>query len=179
MAEATIPTAVSNMDVAGICDRTTAYAIEISKSQSSAQGGVWLPFDRARVATYLDRLEFYITTANKTPMDLPKSHNFEQSMLRPFPLNAELEAIENQDVKDVLRRFRNLWIECANCQSADLASGINKFDVQRLLAVIGSARDVLNMGGESMDMPENPGNNPVPFGAENQQQKGFSGQGSF
>lgn len=179
MAEATIPTAVSNMDVAGICDRTTAYAIEISKSQSSAQGGVWLPFDRARVATYLDRLEFYITTANKTPMDLPKSHNFEQSMLRPFPLNAELEAIENQDVKDVLRRFRNLWIECANCQSADLASGINKFDVQRMLAVINSARDVLNMGGESMDMPENPGNNPVPFGAENQQQKGFSGQGSF
>lgn len=167
------------MDVAGICDRTTAYAIEISKSQSSAQGGVWLPFDRARVATYLDRLEFYITTANKTPMDLPKSHNFEQSMLKPFPLNAELEAIENQDVKDVLRRFRNLWIECANCQSADLASGINKFDVQRMLAVINSARDVLNMGGESMDMPENPGNNPVPFGAENQQQKGFSGQGSF
>lgn len=166
MAEANIPTAVSNMDVAGICDRTTSYAVEVAKSQSAAQGGVWLPFDRDRVATYLDRLEFYIQTANKTPMDLPKSHNYEQSMLKPFPLNTELESIENQDVKDLLRRLRQLWLECANCQSADLASGINKFDVQRQLAVINSARDVLNMGGESMDLPENPGNIPVPFGSE-------------
>lgn len=166
MAEASIPTAVSNMDVAGICDRATSYAIEVAKSQSSAQGGVWLPFDRERVATYLDRLEFYIQTANKTPMDLPKSHMAEQSMLRTFPSNPDLEAIENQDVKDLLRRFRQLWIECANCQSADLASGINKFDVQRLLAVINSARDVLNMGEDSMDLPENPGNTPVPFGSD-------------
>lgn len=166
MAEASIPTAVSNMDVAGICDRATSYAIEIARSQSSAQGGIWLPYDRDRVGTYLDRLEFYIQTANKTPMDLPKSHNYEQSMLKSFPANSELEIIENQDVKDLLRRLRQLWIECANCQSADLASGINKFDVARLLNVINSARDVLNMGGDSMDLPENPGNTPVPFGSE-------------
>lgn len=164
MAEAIIPTQVSNMDIAGICDRIAMYAIEVQNCQSSLQGGVFLPYDMARTASYLDRLDECIDAFNKTPMDLPKSSNYTFSVLKPFPGDPDLENVENQDIKDVLRRFKSLWLEAANSQSADLSSGIIDADVSRLQAVLNSCRDVLNLAKNIMDLPENPSNVPAPVG---------------
>ena len=50
-------------------------------------------------------------------------------------------------------------------QSADLASGINKFDLSRFTAIIDSCRALLAMSGSSIDLPENSGNVPVPVAA--------------
>ena len=50
-------------------------------------------------------------------------------------------------------------------QSADLASGINRFDLARFRSIVESCRSLLAMAGDSIDLPENLGNTPVPTGA--------------
>jgi hypothetical protein len=157
-----MPSQVSNMDVAGLCDRTTVYARELIASQSAFNGGFFLETDRNRLASYLDRLESFATAANAQPLDLPKIHNVGFSLLKQFPTDSEIEAVENQDVKDILRRFKALWIDMSESQSADLASGINRFDLSRFRSLVESCRSMLAMSGESIDLPENTGNTPVP-----------------
>jgi hypothetical protein len=96
------------------------------------------------------------------PLDLPRIHNVGYALLKQFPTDDAIEAVENQDVKDILRRFKALWIDMSESQSADLASGINRFDLARFRAVIDSCRNLLAMATESMDLPENQSNVPVP-----------------
>lgn len=155
-------TQVSNMDIAGLCDRTTLFARELIASQSAFNGGFFLEQDRARLTSYLDRLESFAAAANSQPLDLPRIHNVGFALLKQFPTDDAIEAVENQDVKDILRRFKALWIDMSESQSADLASGINRFDLQRFRAVIDSCRNLIAMATESMDLPENQGNVPVP-----------------
>jgi len=64
----------------------------------------------------------------------------------------------------VIRRFKAIWVEMSESQSADLASGINRFDLARFQSVVESCRALLAMSGESIDLPENRGNVPVPTG---------------
>lgn len=153
---------VSNMDVAGLCDRTTLFANELIKSQSAFNGGFFLETDRVRLASYLDRLESFAVAANSQPLDLPKIHNVGFSLLKMFPTDGEIEAVENQDVKDIIRRLKALWIDMSESQSADLASGLNRFDLARFKSLVESCRAMLAMSGESIDLPENSGNVPVP-----------------
>ena len=153
---------VSNMDIAGLCDRATVYARELIKSQSAFNGGFFLETDRVRLASYLDRLESFATAANSQPLDLPKIHNVGFSLLKAFPNDGEIEAVENQDCKDIIRRLKALWIDMSESQSADLASGINRFDLGRFKALVESCRALLAMSGDSIDLPENSGNMPVP-----------------
>ena len=153
---------VSNMDIAGLCDRTTVYARELIASQSAFNGGFFLESDRARLATYLDRLEAFAVAANSQPLDLPKIHNVGFSLLKQFPTDVEIENVENQDVKDILRRLKALWIDMSESQSADLASGVNRFDLGRFRAIVESCRALLAMSGDSIDLPENLGNVPAP-----------------
>ena len=116
-------TQVSNMDIAGLCDRTTLFARELIASQSAFNGGFFLEQDRARLTSYLDRLESFAAAANSQPLDLPRIHNVGYALLKQFPTDDQIEAVENQDVKDILRRFKALWIDMSESQSADLASG--------------------------------------------------------
>ena len=155
-------TQVSNMDIAGMCDRITVYTRELIASQSAYNGGFFLESDRERLATYLDRLESFATAANSQPLDLPKIHNVGFSLLKQFPTDTEIEAVENQDVKDIVRRMKALWVDMSESQSADLASGVNRFDLLRFKALIDSCRALLAMSGDSIDLPENLGNVPVP-----------------
>lgn len=150
------------MDIAGLCDRTTVYARELIASQSAFNGGFFLESDRARLATYLDRLEAFAVAANSQPLDLPKIHNVGFSLLKQFPTDVEIENVENQDVKDILRRLKALWIDMSESQSADLASGVNRFDLGRFRAIVESCRALLAMSGDSIDLPENLGNVPAP-----------------
>ena len=154
---------VSNMDIAGLCDRLTVYASELIHSQSSYNGGLFLEPDRNRTATYIDRLEtFAASVSSSGSLDLPKIHNVGFALLRPFPADGEVEGVENQDVKDILRRFKALWVELSESQSADLASGMNRFDLERFNALLDSCRKILELDGTELDLPENVGNNPVP-----------------
>ncbi|MGA1225395.1 MAG: hypothetical protein ACO31E_12620 [Phycisphaerales bacterium] len=155
-------TQVSNMDVAGLCDRVTVYARELIASQSAYNGGQFLEQDRLRLATYLERLESFAVAANSAPLDLPKIHQVGYSLLKEFPTDAEIERVENQDCKDIVRRFKALWVDLSESQSADLASGINRFDLARFRAIVDSSRALLAVATDSIDLPENIGNVPVP-----------------
>ena len=155
-------TQVSNMDIAGLCDRATIFARELIASQSAFNGGFFLEQDRLRLNSYLDRLESFASAANSQPLDLPRIHNVGFALLKQFPTDEQIESVENQDVKDILRRFKALWVDMSESQSADLASGINRFDLARFRAVIESCRALLSMATESMDLPENQSNVPVP-----------------
>lgn len=156
-------TQVSNMDVAGLCDRLSVYANELIHSQSSFNGGLFLEQDRNRTATYIDRLETFAASVSANgSLDLPKIHNVGYSLLKAFPNDAAVEGVENQDVKDILRRFKALWIELAESQSADLASGMNRFDLERFNSVLNSCRSIIELSGNELDLPENVGNTPVP-----------------
>lgn len=156
-------TQVSNMDVAGLCDRVTMYSLELIHSQSAFNGGLFLEQDRNRTATYIDRLETFAASVSENgSLDLPKIHNVGYSLVKAFPTDAQIEAVENQDVKDVLRRFKAIWVDLSESQSADLASGINRFDLERLNAVLESCRKIIELSGSELDLPENVGNTPVP-----------------
>lgn len=157
-------TQVSNMDIAGLCDRATIYARELVASQSAFNGGLFLENDRIRLAAYLDRLENFAIAANAAPLDLPKIHNVGFALLKAFPTDDQIEGVENQDVNDIVRRLKALWIDMSESQSADLASGINRFDLARFKAIVESCRALLGMSGESLDLPENQGNSAVPTG---------------
>lgn len=153
---------VSNMDIAGLCDRVTVYARELISSQSAFNGGLFLEQDRLRLATYLDRLESFAVASNQSPLDLPKIHNVGFSLLKQFPNDQQIEGVENQDCKDIVRRLKALWVDMSESQSADLASGINRFDLMRFQAIVESCRALLAVATESLDLPENNGNVPVP-----------------
>jgi hypothetical protein len=156
------PSQVSNFDIAALCDRTTIFAREVYKSASSFNGGVYLEADLIRANTYLDALEQTLVQAETNPLDLPKVHGEGFSIMKEFPTDEEIVAIENQNVKDLMRRLQALWKEMSNSQSADLMSGVNQFDAARIRAVLVSSRAVLANAAEQLDLPENYGNVPIP-----------------
>lgn len=158
-------TQVSNMDVAGLCDRLTMYALELVHSQSAFNGGVILEQDRNRTATYIDRLETFAASVSANgSLDLPKIHNVGYSLVKAFPSDTAIESVENQDIKDILRRFKAMWVDLSESQSADLVSGLNRFDLERMNAVLDSCRNILELSGTELDLPENVGNTPTPNG---------------
>lgn len=160
-----MPTQVSNMDVAGICDRLSVYSYELIHSQSAFNGGLILEPDRNRIATYIDKLETFAASISASgSLDLPKIHNVGYSVLKMFPEDTIIEQVENQDIKDILRRFKAMWIDVAGSQSADLVSGLNRFDLERFNAVLESCRRILELSGTELDLPENVGNIPSPTG---------------
>jgi len=158
-------TQVSNMDVAGLCDRITMYSHELIHCQSAFNGSVILEQDRNRIATYIDRLESFASSVSSNgSLDLPKIHNVGYALIKAYPSDNITEGVENQDIKDILRRFKAMWIDLSESQSADLVSGLNRFDLERFAAVLDSCRSILELSGTELDLPENVGNTPSPNG---------------
>ena len=66
-----------------------------------------------------------------------------------------LNLIENADIRDIVRRFRSAWIESTGSQSADQTTGMHMADVERVKALMVSARNMLALAGAVViDMPE-------------------------
>jgi hypothetical protein len=161
-----MPEHVSNMHTAGLVNRGVRFLREVVASASSSNGSSWLEPDRIRAATYFDELEAYLgyVEANN-PLDLPKSHGVGYSLLQTVPTPEDIEGIENMLVQDLTRVYQAYLYDIALSQSADLSSGINKFDAERTRAIIKAGRDLINLGTIEIDLPENQGNMPVPQGA--------------
>jgi hypothetical protein len=168
------PTTVSNFDVATMVDRTTIYAREVFYSASASNGSVYLEQDLIRHRTYVENLQTVLDRIRATPMDLPKVHGEGFSLLMDFPLDEDIVKVENQYVKEVLRRLQALWYELTNSQSADQTSGINEFDSIRIEAILNAISSILNDAAEPLDLPENIGNRPVPEGRASSSTRGRS-----
>jgi len=159
------PTQVSNMDIADLCDRTCSFAREMATGQSAFNGGAMLEADITRAATYYDSLETMLGIYEANPLDMPKSHNIGFSLLKSFPSDEEVEAVESMPVKSQVRTYQALWFELANSQSADQITGVKQPDADRIRAILKKGRDLLAVANEELDLPENYGNSPVPDGA--------------
>ena len=156
-----MPTSVANFDIAGAADRIVTFAREVIASQSARQAE-FNEHDRTRATSYLDRLESYVgVIANPSnPLDLPQTHPTSYPMAT-FPEDDEINAIENAEVRDLVRRFKAAHVELINSQSKDRATGIFDHDQSRLEALIENARGIVEFGETSVDLPENPADVPA------------------
>jgi hypothetical protein len=157
------PSMVSNMNTAGLFNRGVRFLREVLTCASAFNGSEYLEPDRIRHATYFDEVENYLgyVEANN-PLDLPQSHGVGHSLLKAVPSGEEIEGIENMLVQDLCRVYQAYLYDTARAQSADLSSGINKFDADRTRAVIKAGRDLIALGSSQIDLPENFGNSPMP-----------------
>lgn len=144
---------VTNMDVASLCDRLARYGYEIIKSQSSIGTGNLNIADVGRWGTYLDRIDAMLDNYSVPPLDLPKSHPNDHWRVRGFPTNWEA-VVENNSVRDVVRRIRAMHTELVNSTSKDQSSGIGDHDVTRLKAITANTRNLLEITSPAIDMPE-------------------------
>lgn len=155
------PASVSNFDVSGLADRICVFASEILNSQSSRTAEFNL-HDRSRAEAYLQTIDDFVdlVTEDDNPLDLPKSDpgNFP---LKAFPSDDVINTTENQSVLDTVRRFKSLWIEVVNSQSADRASGMQVQDKARCTALTANTRKLIKFGASASDTPES-ADNDVP-----------------
>jgi hypothetical protein len=159
------PTMVSNMHTAGLFNRGVRFLREVVTCASATNGSAYLEPDRIRHATYFDEVEAYLGyIESNNPLDLPQSHNVGFSLLKEVPSAEEIEGIENMLVQDLARVYQAYLYDTAKSQSSDLSSGINQFDAARTRAVIKAGRDLIALGTQEIDLPENFGNIPVPTG---------------
>ncbi len=147
---------IANFDIAGACDRIVSFANELVGSQSAKQAEFTI-HDRTRATAYLSRLENYVGVVSEpsNPLDLPKTHPG-VFPVKEFVGDDAINAIENAELRDLVRRFKSAFIELLGSQSKDRASGLFEFDKQRLLALIENARGIITFGENSVDLPENP-----------------------
>ena len=98
-------TTVANFDIAGAADRIVTFANELIASQSARQAEFNV-HDRDRATAYLDRLEAYVGVISEpaNPLDLPKTHPTAYPVT-DFPPDEQINAIENAEVRDLVRRF--------------------------------------------------------------------------
>jgi hypothetical protein len=156
-----MPTSLANFDIAGAADRLVTFANEIIASQSARQAE-FNEHDRGRAVSYLDRLESYVEVISNpaNPLDLPQTHPTSYP-IAAFPADEEINAIENAEVRDLVRRFKAAHVELVNSQSKDRATGIFEHDRSRLEALIENARGIIAFGQTSVDLPENPTDTPA------------------
>ena len=96
----------------------------------------------------------------ENPLDLPKTHPTAYPVA-DFPADELTNAIENAEVRDLVRRFKARYTELVQSQSKDRASGIFEADRKRLETLIENTLGIVAFGESSVDLPENPGDVPA------------------
>lgn len=121
-----------NHDIAGLQRRINRFIYEMIKSVSNA-GSLLNQFDRERLITYLNSIRVYVAWIVSQPLlDLPETSPRE-IQLDPNP---EWDLVENEAIIDIVRMLELARDEVVNSQSARNASGLNKFDEARILAMV-------------------------------------------
>ena len=146
------PIKTANMDVAGIGDRIVAFGKEMVLSQSAKSNSNLVEADRVRWDTYLTRLDAIVERFKIPPLDLPRTHP-DNYTANGFPVEWEGD-VENNTVKDVVRRVQAAHNELVESASKDQASGVQDHDATRLLALTANCRSVLEVTEPALDMPE-------------------------
>lgn len=126
---------VYNHDVVGLYNRINRFVDELYKSVSS-NASLMNSFDQARLASYIGSLRNYISWIVSVPqLDLPETSP------RAYPLEDSpvVQAIDNDEVDDLIRLLVLSRDELTNSQSARLGSGLINFDQNRINAVIDKA----------------------------------------
>lgn len=152
---------VANFDVAGAADRLVRYAQELIGSQSASQAE-FNEHDRGRATQYLDRLLAYMIAVNQpdNPLDLPRTHPTAYPV-DELPADENINAIENAEVRDLVRRLKAAYTELTQSQSKDRASGFMAQDQERISKLVENARKIIDLGQVVIDLPEQAGETPL------------------
>jgi len=141
-----MPTRINNMDIAGICDRVATYANFLINCESAFNPDYFTESDKEKCQLHLNRLEVLIgVIPANAPMDLPKANGTGHHSLKDFPVDEILESVENQDIRDILRRYRAMWVDLSSCRSSDLSSGLNQYDLQIFNSLLENCKQILQM----------------------------------
>lgn len=152
-----MPTKINNMDIAGICDRVSTYANFLINCESAFNPDYFTDNDKERCNSHLNRLEVLIgVIPANAPMDLPKANGTGHHSLKDFPVDEILESVENQDIRDILRRYRAMWVDLSSCRSSDLSSGLNEYDLQIFNSLLNNCKQILQMSNSEFPPISNP-----------------------
>lgn len=149
--------AVANFDIVTIADYCVGFSGELISSQSARQAE-FTQFDRDRAKSYLERIKAFVALVGEKKLDLPKSHPGAYPVAA-FPEDEKIDALENQVVKGVLRRFKAAYTEVVGSQSKDMASGMHAADITRVNALIDATLELVDFGADTLDLPEDTGPN--------------------
>ena len=144
-----------NHDVAGVSTRLHRFIVEVKKAVS-ANTGMVNSFDQARLGSYLKAAHAYMDWVVGQPqLDLPETH----PRLLEVPLlpDDEVDAIENESLRDIARMLKLAILEALNSQSSRHASGLISFDEARLRAIINKCQALLEnyiSTVDPLDLPE-------------------------
>lgn len=160
MADPMIPAVVFNQDVVLFYDRVSRYIVEVQDSQSSDTSEA-KSADVVRWRAYITELRRLIAWVQSQPdLDLPETHP------RQFPLRplVELQDIENDPARQLVRLFVAAIYECVNGQSARQAVGYIKPDEGRMVAILDRCDSLINdyiVPTAPQDLPESSPRSPM------------------
>ena len=142
-----------NHDVAGLWRRFNRFIQELAFSQSNPSSQV-KAFDQERMRSYIDAIISYTDWVVAQPeLDLPETHPRLIELAPPENYSVP----ENESLMDAITMLEVCRDELVNGQSSRNASGLNKFDNERLRAVMEKMSNFLdNYIAEvtPLDLPE-------------------------
>ena len=144
---------VLNDDIVGIYRRINRYIEELQKSQSSSVGDI-KAYDIERIESYIAALSKFIDWSVSSPdLDLPETSP-KKTVLENPPAILNVDNLMVMDLVRLLERGRD---EIVNSQSARMASGLIKKDLERIRAILDKCSLYINEYVKNvtpLDMPE-------------------------
>jgi len=131
---------VYNHDVQGLHRRINRFIVEAINAASNGVSMV-SDADQSRMSTYLVAIKTYVAWVVSQPvLDLPETHPREYVLEE----NPAVPVIENESLLDLIHLFTLARDEMVNGQSGRMASGLIRFDNDRILAIIAKAESFLS-----------------------------------
>lgn len=144
-----------NHDIAGLCTRIHRFMVELKKSVSAGTSHV-NTFDQDRLDSYLAAIRvFHEWIIGQPQLDLPETHP--RVLDVPLMPDDDVDAIENESLRDAARLFKIAILELQSSQSSRHASGLISYDSRRLLAIVEKVQALLDgyiKNLTSLDLPE-------------------------
>jgi len=144
-----------NMDIAGLVTRMHRFIDEALKCQSANAAAV-MEYDYTRLESYLAAAINYKNWLTAVPqLDCPESHPLQLSV--SLPQMDDVEAVENESIKDWARLMLIAITELMNSQSSRMSSGLVSHDQMRFDAFMTKLNNFLTEYVQvtlPLDLPE-------------------------
>ena len=151
---------VYNHDVAGLHRRMNRFIGEMAACASTNLSQM-SEYDQERLTTYLNAIRTYTNWVVAQPqLDLPET----SPRVYALEPDAVIPLVENEAIVDIIRMMELARDETVNGQSARMSSGLIRFDVLRLGAVINKVEAFLTTYVSivtPLDLPESSPSRPV------------------
>lgn len=145
---------VRNLHVRSLIERADASIVNILKCES-CNSQTLRPADATRFKSYVSELRRWRAFVISEPfLDLPKSHP--NVLVLDYVGQDESRHVQNRSCRDLAALFEAVIVELAESESAMLASGLQKFDDDRIVALMDQMDHLIEFmeNDEPYDKPE-------------------------